>query len=419
MARCWRFCLFVPLCFLLQPGVSLAEVVEDLEQEVEEALLGGAEPYLAAPEEEPEEDPERDPEDEVPQVLIDVPVESREAAPDADEAENRIDVHEAEGEALVDEEPWPEDEQGVVVDDDSGQAYRVAGPCGDWLGDTGELRWVDQSHAMISRGLCWPTRWFDGFFGNPDDEIRASAGTYLSITMGQRWQEHDADGQRLSYSSRISLPGLQRRLSLVFSSEDEEVTDRFASDEEEEETAFRAGLRWAVRTTERMDLDADATLTSDVRPLFRVRYRQRWPITEHWALRFSETLTWRDPQGMASRTQFDFSRPLTSRSVLRLDTRTDWSEERFPEQGWYVRQTISVSTRLNQRSALLYQVLTDGVTRPEPEAERYLASVRYRRNVWRPWLFYEIEPFVLWSREFDFEPSRGLWLRLESRWGQY
>lgn len=325
-------------------------------------------------------------------------------------------------EAPADETVWREEEDAVVLDPPDGEPYRVPGSCGDWSGGNRareDLFWVDRSHAAISRGLCWPTRWFDGFFGNPDDEARASAGTYLSITAGQRWQDGgDDDDQRLDYSSRVSLPGLQRRLSLVFSSDDTDSEDPLAVGDEDD-GVVQAGVRWVIRTSDRMDLDADATLTSDVRPLFRVRYRETWSITGSWAFRLSENLSWRDPEGMASQSDFDFSRPFGSRNVLRFGTRLDWSEEDFPEDGWDWRQVASVGTRLNQRSALLYQLRADGVTRPSRRVDQYIASVRYRRNIWRPWFFYEIEPFVFWPRDRDFQTIQGIWFRIETRWGKY
>ena len=343
------------------------------------------------------------------------PIEERKVEP---EAEAEIEATEFEGEVGYDQQTWVEEgERARDVDVDG--AIILPGPCGDWRGDD-ELAWVDRSHAAISRGLCWPTRWFDGFFGNPDDEARASAGTYLSVIAGQRWREDGEDGSRLSYNLRVSLPGLERRLSLVFASEDEEGRDRLASDDEEEETAFRAGVRWAVATAENLDIDADATVTSSIRPVFRLRYRQRWSITEKWVFRFSETLVWRDPDGFYSRSRFDFSRPLMSRSALRFSTRFDWSEENVEEGiGWFWSQSASIATRIDRRSALLYQVSVRGYTEPDTDPSQYLASIRYRRNFWRPWLYYEIEPFVIWPREIDYATTRGIWLRLESRFGRY
>jgi hypothetical protein len=49
--------------------------------------------------------------------------------------------------------------------------------------------------------------------------------------------------------------------------------------------------------------------------------------------------------------------------------------------------------------------------------EEYLVSFRWRKNTLRQWLFYELEPFVLWRRDESFSASYGLALRLEGFFG--
>jgi len=43
--------------------------------------------------------------------------------------------------------------------------------------------------------------------------------------------------------------------------------------------------------------------------------------------------------------------------------------------------------------------------------------VRFRRSVWRPWFFYEIEPYVFWPRSLGYEGITGIVLRLEVQAG--
>ena len=50
--------------------------------------------------------------------------------------------------------------------------------------------------------------------------------------------------------------------------------------------------------------------------------------------------------------------------------------------------------------------------------DSYRCYVRYRRQVWRPWLFVEVEPFVLWPRDQGYQGVNGVTVRLETLFGR-
>ena len=43
--------------------------------------------------------------------------------------------------------------------------------------------------------------------------------------------------------------------------------------------------------------------------------------------------------------------------------------------------------------------------------------MRYRWSMWRPWLFFELEPGIRFEREDDFDPAPELTLRVEIVFG--
>ena len=63
--------------------------------------------------------------------------------------------------------------------------------------------------------------------------------------------------------------------------------------------------------------------------------------------------------------------------------------------------------------------MVDGLNKPSYKEEQVLLSMRYKRNVLRPWLFVEIEPFLLWLREENFRTSVGIAMRLEVHFPDY
>jgi hypothetical protein len=63
-------------------------------------------------------------------------------------------------------------------------------------------------------------------------------------------------------------------------------------------------------------------------------------------------------------------------------------------------------------------VYIEGLSRPNYRLDEYLASLRWRKHTLREWLFFEVEPFILWRRDERFSASYGIAMRVEGVFGQ-
>ena len=125
--------------------------------------------------------------------------------------------------------------------------------------------WVDRTHDWLSRGLCWPSRWVDGFFADPLSTSNEPAASLVRITGERTWRDDGLDDRDLDVDARVWLPSAERRLSLLFrSNEDDTVADGPQASEVtgigEDDSGFRGALRWVINRTEAMDLDLDTSI---------------------------------------------------------------------------------------------------------------------------------------------------------------
>ncbi len=285
--------------------------------------------------------------------------------------------------------------------------------------------WVDRTHSWMSRAVCGPSRWVDGFFGGPNEVYSEEPGTQLRVIGASRFQEHDGDESELKVRARVELPNAQHRLSLMFRNDDD-TSDELRNDldsrpEEvgENNTGYRAALRWMVNMPDRMDVDLDAGVRSELTAFVRGRYRFTTPVGNSLAtFRFTEKMYWEDPDGFGANSLFEIDRPFTERSTVRLASEWEISEE-FNEmgRGWYFNQSASVYFRLGDQSGIGASAGFDGFTSPVSAVKTWRTSVRFRRSVWRPWFFYEVEPYVFWPREENYKGVSGVVLRLEVQAG--
>jgi len=49
----------------------------------------------------------------------------------------------------------------------------------------------------------------------------------------------------------------------------------------------------------------------------------------------------------------------------------------------------------------------------EDDVENYSTSIRLRKQFWRPYLFYEIEPFIDWPASDNYRTNGGIALSLQ------
>ncbi|WP_262731127.1 hypothetical protein [Alloalcanivorax marinus] len=281
---------------------------------------------------------------------------------------------------------------------------------------------VDRTHGWLSRSLCWPSRWVDGFFQDPLRENNEPAASLVRVTGEQVWRDDNEDANDVDVDARVWLPSAERRLSLLFRSRDEDRDDQPVARDlpgTEDEGGFRGALRWVVDRTDAMDLDVDVGARSDLTTFVRARYRRLYPLANQSAwLRYTQRLYWEDPDGWGSRSLVELDRPLAPDTILRFSTEVRYTEE-FNQEGTGLGlfQGVNLFKQLGHQSALNLGLGVGGRSKPGV-VDNYRLYARYRRNLWRPWLFVEMEPFVLWPREQDYQGVHGVVLRLETLFGK-
>lgn len=306
---------------------------------------------------------------------------------------------------------------------DSGEVPTAPNPCHHLNGQTG---WIDRTHDWLSRTVCGPSRWVDGFFAGADNSYSDETGTELRVIGSSRWQDDSDDGSELKVRAHVDLPNAQDRLSLVFENRDNEddvLRDDLDTRPEqvgnEEDKGFRGALRIAKELSDQMDLDFDVGVRSELTLFAKARYRWQTMLPGNTTLfRFTEKGYWEDPEGFGASSLFEFDRPVTRLTSLRLSSEYEITEANNElGRGWYYSQFARLYMRLGKRSGISYAVGFDGYTQPKVRNETYRTSIRFRRSIWRPWFFYEIEPYVFWPRRERYHGITGIVLRIEMQAG--
>lgn len=283
-------------------------------------------------------------------------------------------------------------------------------------------RWFDRAHGFFSERACAPAVWFDRFFGDEREDDVASA--FVRILPAAQYSDREGFEYGARFKARVSLPGLKQwfandRFDLVV--DDTGDDDELLPDEAirpgptpdlREETS--AALRYLVRLADRSRLDVDVGLRSRLRFFTRLRYSTAWEHSPLLQTRFTQSFEYLDGDGFSETSLIEVERMLRADTLLRWSTQATVSEQ---ANGLALREGVRLMHQLDADRAISWGVATGINSDPVWKANTYSTSVRYRQRILRPWLFYEVEPYLDWIRADRFNTNPGIALRVEIWFG--
>lgn len=278
--------------------------------------------------------------------------------------------------------------------------------------------WLDDWHKSIAESVQVSAQWFDDFFHKDDRLPNQEARGEARITLGWEPRTRDLSEMEAKIKVRVKLPKLKDRVDLIFSDSDDEIT----------QNKVRAGRTERLRREERFSLALRFKPKRDSGFSHRIgtgrraqifaksRYRTQFHFTEDTDLRWEAAIYYYNRDGFGGDTAFTLDHKASEDSMYRLDNRFYFRDE---SNDWLWQHSIQNFRQVDEKTAVISGLYVEGLSRPNYRLMEYLVSVRWRRNTLREWLFYEVEPFILWRRDEDFSASYGIALRLEGYFGNY
>lgn len=282
--------------------------------------------------------------------------------------------------ALADEQP-----RGNGDTADSIDGWQAGAPA-----DPNEpINWVDSSHSYATEQAQALTEWMDAYFGVPNYEIE-TAESLLRLDFTTDWDEQDGTNNNIRLRGKLQLPRISKRLNLVFS---DESGDELDPDRDERKLDDSVGLLYEVSESKRSRFDATMGISwNHLRP--GVRYRFQDTLGELNSYRFTQRLQYETSEGGYATSQIELNRALNNNNVLRWNNRGVYGEETDGVE-WVSRVSLfhrQKTVRRGRQLGINYFGAVNGVTSPESYVKNYRLGVLFRRQVYREYLFLELEP---------------------------
>lgn len=257
------------------------------------------------------------------------------------------------------------------------------------------VNWLDDSHAYATDQAQVLTQWMDKYFGEPNYELE-TAESQLRLDFTTDWDEQDGTNNNVRLRGKIQVPRISKRLNLVFS-DDEGDEIQSTLDERDRSNGF--GLLYRVSEGDQSRFDLTMGINwNRVRP--GARYRYQGALSDISTYRFTQRLQYDNQNGAFATSQLELNRVLGPNTLLRLNNRAVYGEETNGTE-WISRLSLFQRHKtVNRRRQLgiSYFGAVNGFTDPN-YVKNYQLGVLFRRQVYRKYLFLELEPAYNYRKE--------------------
>jgi len=290
----------------------------------------------------------------------------------------------------------------------------VIDPCRNPRAYPHDSRWFDRAQGFFSERTCEPAIWFDRFFGHERSGDVASA--LVRVIPSVQYSHRDFTDAGIRLQARLNLPNLRNRFSVVVNDDADEQDGLLQGETQRPQRAnaanreASAALRYLVHLADQSGADVDIGLRGQAKFFTRARYYRTWSHTPVLDSRFTQSAFFLDGEGFGEASRYEVERMLSDDVMLRWSTQATVSEK---VNGLELRDGIQLLHQIDRNRAINFNLAMTVDSDPAWKANRYESSVRYRQRAFRPWFFFEVEPFVDAIRADNFRLNPGVAFRIE------
>lgn len=325
----------------------------------------------------------------------------------------------------------------LAQDDENNQEVENQKSVDNNRGETVKETAVDRLYKRTTDLIQGTTGYFDSFFFTDTQEAFTSNETRVRLRLNADYIESHGWNFSPNFRLNLALPFLSDKMRLVMNEDDDEDQGSAAADSADDSDI---AIRWVQLDGDRLGLSFDIGLRlagtgypeeeeeTELSVFTRINSSLRFELGENWVSRSNNRLYYYSNTGVRNDFRQYFDRTITDAVMFRSRTRIQYFEENGYNPEW--EQKFTLFHKLNNKSAIAYETIVskraieDSIFDPDEitvglQESYYQGQVRlrYRRNVWRPWLYMEVWPVLFWPEERDYKTTPAIRFRLEINFG--
>ncbi len=284
-----------------------------------------------------------------------------------------------------------------------------------------EEAWFDIWQRSFTDTMDFTVKQLDGLFESEEHtyvkgEKQARAEGRIQLAWEPRsGMLSDTD---LRFRIRVRLPALKERVDLLLSDNEDETqtnTIRAARDTgNNNRDRTTIALRFRPEQNSHYSFRIGAGRRDQLYGM--ARYKDAFAFSKQWAMLYDTELYYYTRDRFGAELGVAIQYEINKKHMVRQNNRFFFRDE---TNDWLWRHEIHHLFSVDKNNAVVPHLTVEGLSQPNYRVEEVYTGFRWRNNSLRDWLFFEVEPFVLWLRDEDFKTSYGVALRVEAYYGNH
>jgi hypothetical protein len=293
-----------------------------------------------------------------------------------------------------------------------------------------KVLFVDVNTVMetIETSMDWTANWLDGHFAQ-NEVGKNKAKAWGHVTFAWEPREGEMANFPMKFKVRAKLPNLQNKMEIILSDNEQEDFNNLPYETVRPE-AFKssqrslgAAVRFLHSSSENISYSSrlgtgDGTMYARSAAIFRKKL-----LEDKVTLNAETALEYYVSDGWGARVLLDTGYAFSMRNEVRFNIAYRELES-YVSPTW--RKGLYHIGAISEKQAFISGLTVSGEIEPHYHADFYKASVRYRFNALRDWIYFEVEPFVEFIRDDpinapamnnEFVRDRGITFRFEAHYG--
>ncbi|MBL4581438.1 MAG: hypothetical protein JKY29_06430 [Gammaproteobacteria bacterium] len=290
--------------------------------------------------------------------------------------------------------------------------YSVDASETDTLTETNPWQWLERGRSQISQNVTALGRNLDAWLSG-ESIGENSNETYLRIRLNQQVGSFDSYHSRIRIDGSLDLPQTSKRWKLIFESDAAELNSLEGSVlRNDASTESIGGLSYQQSTNGSWQVSHSIGFRSRVPadPFYRLKTQYEHQINDDWSLGYRQKIWHYRSQGWGYNTDASFNRKISQDKILQISSEVRYQQER--EQIEF-SQTIALHSTLKEFETMSWELGVLGINTPSVRIDDYYIGAQYRRAIRGQWLFLEVRPQLVVSRDENWRAQPKLMINLE------
>lgn len=269
-------------------------------------------------------------------------------------------------------------------------------------------RWLIHHLDNVSGGI--DSFFVDRFFNDDVTDIQGK-GSHAKFSFFTRRELGDPVDYKFGVSMNIELPNTNNRLNLLLQSEDEDLRESQIL-ESPDNVTYSSALRFIIQQSQQWNSSVDAGVRWGVPPDPFIRLRLRRPVYfDYWNLSLRQEINYYTIDGYGSVTDLTIDRPIDTQRLFRLETEAEYL---LNNDYFTLMYGGGLYHEINPIYAYAVLARATGNSEFGPTFDAYELGVRVRRRIFAEWMFAEVHPQYVWTRENEWKATPVVMFRLQA-----